>query len=68
MNYLGKSGQFLVPMKEGGNNCKGDKPKEKNTAGNNTKEDGKTGRKQDKGEPGEERMAMNAYSLKSSEH
>lgn len=53
-------------MKEEGNHWKGDKPKEKNTAGSNIK-DTKTGRKRDKGEPVEDRMAMNACSPKSCE-
>lgn len=48
-------------MKEGGNNWKGDKTKEKNTASSNIK-DRKTAMKPNKGNPGEERMGMNAYS------
>lgn len=51
-------------MKEGGNHWKGDKPKEKNTTGSNIK-DRKTGRKQDKGEPVEERIAIGVCSPKS---
>jgi len=55
-------------VKKGENNWKGDKPKEKNTAGSSTKDNRKTGRKEDKREHGEERMGMNAYSPKSCEH
>lgn len=48
-------------MKKGVNNWKGDKTKEKNTASSNSK-GRKTAMKQNKGDPGEERMGMNAYS------
>lgn len=51
-----------MEVKEGGNNWKGDKTKENLQAASSNIKDRKTAMKPNKGNPGEERMGMDAYS------